>query len=72
MMASVHRPRPAAAPGRGHRGRRGPARGVGIDAVGPYRIGHPGPGGLIFGYATVSEQAIAEGIARFARAIGEL
>jgi GntR family transcriptional regulator / MocR family aminotransferase len=46
--------------------------GVGIDAVGPYRIGHPGPGGLIFGYATVSEQAIAEGIARFARAIGEL
>ena len=46
--------------------------GVGIDAVGPYRIGHPGPGGLIFGYATVSEQAIAEGIARLARVIGEL
>ena len=46
--------------------------GVGIDAVGPYRIGHPGPAGLIFGYATVSEQAIAEGVARLARAIGEL
>jgi GntR family transcriptional regulator/MocR family aminotransferase len=40
--------------------------GVGIDAVGPYRIANPGPGGLIFGYATVSEQAIAEGIGRLA------
>jgi GntR family transcriptional regulator/MocR family aminotransferase len=46
--------------------------GVGIDSVGPYRISHPGPGGLIFGYATVSEQAIAEGVAILARAIGEL
>jgi GntR family transcriptional regulator / MocR family aminotransferase len=46
--------------------------GVGIDAVGPYRIGNPGPGGLIFGYATVSEQAIAEGIERLAGVIGEL
>ena len=36
--------------------------GVGIEGVTPYRISHPGPGGLIFGYATVSEQAIAEGI----------
>jgi GntR family transcriptional regulator / MocR family aminotransferase len=46
--------------------------GVGLDAVGPYRITHPGPGGLIFGYATVSERAIAEGVARLAQAIGEL
>ena len=46
--------------------------GVGIDAVGPYRIANPGPGGLIFGYATVGEQAIAEGIDRLARAIGEM
>ncbi len=46
--------------------------GVGIDAVGPYRIGGPGPGGLIFGYATVNEQAIGQGIARLARVIGEL
>jgi GntR family transcriptional regulator / MocR family aminotransferase len=46
--------------------------GVGLDAVGPYRITNPGPGGLIFGYATVSEQAIAEGIARLARVIGEM
>jgi GntR family transcriptional regulator/MocR family aminotransferase len=46
--------------------------GVGLDAVGPYRIAHPGPGGLIFGYATVSERAIAEGIARLAGVINEM
>jgi GntR family transcriptional regulator/MocR family aminotransferase len=46
--------------------------GVGLDAVGPYRITHSGPGGLIFGYATVNEQAIAEGVARLARVIGQL
>ena len=44
--------------------------GVGLEAVGPYRI-NPGPGGLIFGYATVSERAIAEGVARLAQVIGE-
>jgi GntR family transcriptional regulator/MocR family aminotransferase len=43
--------------------------GVGIEAVGPYRITNPGPGGLIFGYATVNEQAIAEGIEILAHAI---
>jgi GntR family transcriptional regulator / MocR family aminotransferase len=36
--------------------------GVGVEGVTPYRISHPGPGGLIFGYATVSEHAIAEGV----------
>jgi GntR family transcriptional regulator/MocR family aminotransferase len=36
--------------------------GVGIEGVTPYRISHLGPSGLIFGYATVSEQAIAEGV----------
>ena len=46
--------------------------GVGLDAVGPYRITNPGPGGLIFGYATVNEQAIAEGIDRLAIALGDL
>jgi len=46
--------------------------GVGIAAVGPYRITHPGPGGLIFGYATASEAAIAEGIATLARVIRQL
>jgi GntR family transcriptional regulator/MocR family aminotransferase len=46
--------------------------GVGIDAVGPYRIASPGPGGLIFGYATASEQAIAEGTEILARVISQL
>src|SRR5579863_3148141 len=46
--------------------------GVGIEGVTPYRISHPGPGGLIFGYATVNEQAIAEGVGILARVIGDL
>jgi len=46
--------------------------GVGLDAVGPYRISNPGPGGLIFGYATVSERAIAEGVATLAEVISGL
>jgi GntR family transcriptional regulator/MocR family aminotransferase len=46
--------------------------GVGVDPVTPYRISNPGPGGLIFGYATVNEQAIAEGIDILARVISEL
>ncbi len=46
--------------------------GVGLEGITPYRISNPGPGGLIFGYATASEQAIAEGVAILARVIGEL
>jgi len=46
--------------------------GVGIEGVAPYRISHPGPGGLIFGYATTNERAIAEGVDILARVIGEL
>ena len=46
--------------------------GVGLDVVGPYRITNPGPGGLIFGYATVSERAIAEGVGRLAQVMREL
>ncbi|GIH15818.1 GntR family transcriptional regulator [Rugosimonospora africana] len=46
--------------------------GVGVDGVTPYRIGHPGPGGLIFGYAAVHEQAIAEGVDILARVIAAL
>jgi GntR family transcriptional regulator/MocR family aminotransferase len=45
--------------------------GVGIEGITPYRISHPGPGGLIFGYATVNEQAIAEGVEILARVMGE-
>jgi GntR family transcriptional regulator/MocR family aminotransferase len=44
---------------------------VAVDTVGPYRISNPGRGGLIFGYATVGERAITEGVARLARAIDE-
>jgi GntR family transcriptional regulator/MocR family aminotransferase len=44
--------------------------GVGIDGVAPYRISHPGPGGLIWGYAAASEQAIAEGVDIMAGVIG--
>ncbi len=46
--------------------------GVGVDGVGRYRITSTGPGGLIFGFATVNEQAIAEGIGILARVISEL
>ena len=46
--------------------------GVGIEGVAPYRISRPGPGGLIFGYATASEQAIAEGVGILAHVISEL
>jgi GntR family transcriptional regulator/MocR family aminotransferase len=46
--------------------------GVGIDAVGPYRITSSGPGGLIFGYATLNEEAIAEGISRLAMVMADL
>ncbi len=46
--------------------------GVGVDGVTPYRISRPGPGGLLFGYATVNEQAIAEGVDILAGVIAEL
>jgi GntR family transcriptional regulator / MocR family aminotransferase len=46
--------------------------GVGVDGVTPYRISHPGPGGLIFGYAAVNEAAIAEGVGILARVMDGL
>jgi GntR family transcriptional regulator / MocR family aminotransferase len=46
--------------------------GVALDAVGPYRITNPGPDGLIFGYATVNERAIAAGVARLAQVVAGL
>ena len=46
--------------------------GLGIHGVGPYRITGAGPGGLIFGYAILSETAIAEGVALLAMAIREV
>ncbi|MEV5741864.1 PLP-dependent aminotransferase family protein [Microbispora rosea] len=46
--------------------------GLGIQGVGPFRIAGAGPGGLIFGYAILSESAIAEGVALLATAIREV
>ncbi|MFI6743236.1 PLP-dependent aminotransferase family protein [Nonomuraea sp. NPDC050451] len=46
--------------------------GLGIQGVGPFRIAGAGPGGLIFGYAILSESAIAEGVALLAAAIREV
>jgi GntR family transcriptional regulator/MocR family aminotransferase len=43
--------------------------GVGLDGVTPYRISAAGPGGLVFGFATVSEHAIGEGIDILGRVI---
>ncbi|MET7465085.1 PLP-dependent aminotransferase family protein [Nonomuraea sp. NPDC005501] len=46
--------------------------GLVIQGVGPFRIAGAGPGGLIFGYASLSESAIAEGVALLATAIREV
>ncbi|MEU7942923.1 PLP-dependent aminotransferase family protein [Microbispora bryophytorum] len=46
--------------------------GLGIQGVGRFRIAGAGPGGLIFGYAILSESAIAEGVALLATAIREV
>jgi GntR family transcriptional regulator/MocR family aminotransferase len=42
-------------------------RGVAINGVSPYRIASTGPGGLIFGYSSLSERSIVDGV----RVIGE-
>ena len=47
-------------------------RGVGVHGVAPYRIGSHGPGGLIFGYATLNERLIAEGVGILADAVAQL
>ncbi|WBB62509.1 PLP-dependent aminotransferase family protein [Streptomyces sp. WMMC500] len=47
-------------------------RGVALRGVARYRLDPAGPGGLIFGYATLSERAITGGIARLSRAIGDV
>jgi len=46
-------------------------RGVGVYGLAPHRM-TPGPPGLLFGYAGLSEPAIAEGVALLSRAISEL
>jgi GntR family transcriptional regulator/MocR family aminotransferase len=47
------------------------ARGVGVYGVGPYRLS-PGRGGLLFGYASLNERAIAEGVGLLADAVADL
>jgi GntR family transcriptional regulator/MocR family aminotransferase len=47
-------------------------RGIGVYGVAPYRLADTGPAGLIFGYASLSERAIAEGVALLADAVAEL
>jgi DNA-binding transcriptional MocR family regulator len=44
-------------------------RGVGVDGVAPYRLTSTGPAGLIFGFATVNETAITEGVAILAEVV---
>jgi GntR family transcriptional regulator/MocR family aminotransferase len=48
------------------------ARGLGIYGVTPYRIDATGPGGLIFGYADLSEREITNGIAILADAVADV
>jgi GntR family transcriptional regulator / MocR family aminotransferase len=47
-------------------------RGLGVYGVAPYRVSSPGGGGLIFGYATLNERVIAEGIGLLADVVNEL
>ncbi|GGK10446.1 hypothetical protein GCM10011583_48220 [Streptomyces camponoticapitis] len=47
-------------------------RGVALRSVARYRLNPAGPGGLIFGYATLSERAIAEGIATLSHAVADV
>jgi GntR family transcriptional regulator/MocR family aminotransferase len=46
--------------------------GVGVYGVSPYRLSPDGRGGLIFGYSTLEERVITEGIDALARAIAEV
>ena len=46
--------------------------GVAVAGVSPYRLSPAPRGGLIFGYSNLNERAIADGIARLARAVAGL
>jgi GntR family transcriptional regulator / MocR family aminotransferase len=46
--------------------------GLNVYGVAPYRISSPGRGGLIFGYATLGERTIIEGIDLLATTIDEV
>jgi GntR family transcriptional regulator/MocR family aminotransferase len=47
-------------------------RGVGLYGLAPYRVSRRGPAGLIFGYATLAERTIVEGIETLAETIAEV
>jgi GntR family transcriptional regulator/MocR family aminotransferase len=47
-------------------------RGIAVQGVAQYRLRPGGPGGLIFGYAILSERAIAEGVAILADAVADV
>jgi GntR family transcriptional regulator/MocR family aminotransferase len=47
------------------------ARGLGVYGVTPYRLTSQGPGGLIFGYANLSERTVVEGVALLAGVLDE-
>jgi GntR family transcriptional regulator/MocR family aminotransferase len=47
------------------------ARGLGVYGVTPYRLATEGPGGLIFGYANLSERTVVEGVALLAGVLDE-
>jgi GntR family transcriptional regulator / MocR family aminotransferase len=46
--------------------------GVAVAGVSPYRLSPTPRGGLIFGYSNLNERAIADGVARLARAVSSL
>ncbi len=46
--------------------------GVGVYGVGPFRVSPSKQGGLIFGYSSLAERSLAEGVAVLAEAIAEL
>jgi GntR family transcriptional regulator/MocR family aminotransferase len=47
-------------------------RGVAVHGVTPYRLSSTGPGGLIFGYSSLSERSIVDGVGLLAEVLDEL
>jgi len=54
------------------RRRRAAARGVAVHGVSPYRLSSTGPGGRIFGYSSLSERSIVDGVALIGDALADL
>jgi GntR family transcriptional regulator/MocR family aminotransferase len=43
-----------------------------VHGVSPYRLSSTGPGGLIFGYSSLSERSIVDGVALIGDALADL